>query len=298
MAMHFEQTELLNIAFEMEGTSSGLTVFLLHGWPDAPAGWRQVASTLQVRGFRTIAPYLRGSYPTEFRSEATPRFAGGIAMAQDVIDLANRLGIERFAVVGHDWGARIAYTLAVLFPERVRAIATLALAYQPRGEFHLGSFAQSKQFWYQFFQCTDAGAEAVRRDPVGFARIQWDTWSPQRWFMEEDFKVASRHFNKPDWAEITLNAYRSRYLTGEVVDSRYEDLQVKLKSTELIEVPTIMMQGASDFCDLPSASEGQEKYFLNGYERVLLDGVGHFPHREAPEAVTEAVLRLLSSFGP
>jgi pimeloyl-ACP methyl ester carboxylesterase len=216
-------------------------------------------------------------------------------MAQDIIDLANKLGIERFAVVGHDWGARIAYTLAALFPERVQRIATLALAYQPRGEFHLGSFVQSKQFWYQFFQCTDAGAEAVRHDPVGFARIQWETWSPRGWFNEEDFKIASKYFDKPDWAEITLNAYRSRYLAGEVVDSRYDELQARLKNTALIEVPTLMIQGTSDFCDLASASEGHEKYFLNGYERVLLEGVGHFPHREAPAAVADAVLRLLSA---
>jgi pimeloyl-ACP methyl ester carboxylesterase len=217
-------------------------------------------------------------------------------MAQDVIDLANKLRIDRFAVVGHDWGARIAYTLTALFPERVRSIAALALAYQPRGEFHLGSFLQSKQFWYQFFQCIDGGADAVRHDPIGFARIQWDTWSPQGWFTEEDFEVASMYFGKPDWAEITLNAYRSRYLAHEAIDHRYDDLQAKLKNTAKIEVPALMIQGASDFCDLPSVSEGQEKHFLNSYERILLEGVGHFPHREAPEAVADAVLRLLSSF--
>ncbi|AEU36049.1 alpha/beta fold hydrolase [Granulicella mallensis] len=292
--MYFEQTERLNIAFEREGASSGKTVFLLHGWPDAPVGWKQVAVTLQERGFGTVAPYLRGSYPTEFRSEETPRFAGAVAMAQDVIDLADKLGIERFSVVGHDWGARIAYTLAALFPERVQAIATLALAYQPRGEFHLGSFVQSKQFWYQFFQCTDAGAEAVRRDPVGFARIQWDTWSPAGWFAEEDFKSASRYFDRPDWAEITLNAYRSRYLQGEAVDPRYDELQARLRNIVELTVPTLMIQGGSDFCDLPLASEGQEKYFLNGYERIVLNGVGHFPHREAPAEVGDAILRWLS----
>jgi pimeloyl-ACP methyl ester carboxylesterase len=292
--MHFEQTERLNIAFEREGASSGKTVFLLHGWPDAPAGWKRVGAMLQERGFGTVAPHLRGSYPTEFRSEETPRFAGAVAMAQDVIDLADKLGIERFSVVGHDWGARIAYTLAALFPERVQTIATLALAYQPRGEFHLGSFVQSKQFWYQFFQCTDAGAEAVRRDPVGFARIQWDTWSPAGWFAEEDFKSASRYFDRPDWAEITLNAYRSRYLPSEVVDPRYDELQARLRDIVELTVPTLMLQGGSDFCDLPSASEGQEKYFLNGYERIVLSGVGHFPHREAPAEVGDAILRWLS----
>jgi pimeloyl-ACP methyl ester carboxylesterase len=291
--MHFEKTELLNIAFEMAGPLSGPTVFLLHGWPDAPVGWTHVASRLQGQGFRTIAPYLRGSYPTEFRSQSTLRFAGAVSMAQDVIDLASRLGIERFAVVGHDWGARIAYTLATLYPERIQAIATLALAYQPRGEFRLGSFAQSKQFWYQFFQCTDSGAEEVRRDPIGFARIQWDTWSPSGWFTEEDFAAASRYFDRPDWGGITLNAYRSRYLNGEVIDHRYDDLQMLINRSESISVPTIMIQGASDLCDLPSASEDQEKYFLQHYKRIVLEGVGHFPHREAPDAVGEAVLRLL-----
>jgi pimeloyl-ACP methyl ester carboxylesterase len=132
--MQFQETELLNIAFEMDATPSGPTVFLLHGWPDASVGWKQVASRLRERGFRAVMPCLRGSYPTEFRSKEAPRFAAAVAMAQDVIDLADRLGISRFVVIGHDWGARIAYTLAALFPERVRAIAALALAYQPRAK--------------------------------------------------------------------------------------------------------------------------------------------------------------------
>jgi pimeloyl-ACP methyl ester carboxylesterase len=293
VTLRFEQTDLLNIAFEMEGASTETPVFLLHGWPDAATSWKPVASTLQQNGYKTITPFLRGSYPTEFRSKTTPRFAGAVAMAQDIVDLADRLGIEQFAVVGHDWGARIAYTLAALYPNRIHAVVALALAFQPRGEFHLGSFDQSKQFWYQFFQCTPVGAEAVRRDPVGFARIQWETWSPKGWFKEEDFSLASRYFEHPDWAEITLNAYRSRYVAGECVDHRYDQLQSKLKEIDVIEVPTLMIQGGSDFCDLPSSSEGLEKHFSRGYERIVVDGVGHFPHREAPDAIANATLRFL-----
>ena len=122
---------------------------------------------------------------------------------------------------------------------------------------------------------------------------QWDTWSPSGWFTEEDFAAASRYFDRPDWAEITLNAYRSRYLNGEIIDHRYDELQMLINSSGSISVPTIMIQGASDLCDLPSASEDQEKYFLQHYKRIVLEGVGHFPHREAPDAVGEAVLRLL-----
>jgi pimeloyl-ACP methyl ester carboxylesterase len=289
--MRFEQTELLNIAFEMEGAPADPVVFLLHGWPDAPVAWEPVAGALRKRGFRTVTPYLRGSHPTEFLSPDTPRYAASVAMAQDVIDLADKLGIARFYVLGHDWGARIAYSLAVLFPERVQAIVTLALPYQPRGEFLLGSFEQSRRFWYQFFQCTDAGAAAVRRDPVGFARIQWDTWGPAGWYKEEDFLHASAHFDQPDWAEITLNAYRSRYLPAETVDDRYDELRVRLRSTVEVRAPTTMIQGAEDYCDLPAASEGQEEHFSWGYERIVLAGVGHFPHREAPAAVIDAALK-------
>ncbi|HTV85024.1 MAG TPA: alpha/beta hydrolase [Dyella sp.] len=293
--MRFEQTELLNIAFEMEGAPDAPPVFLLHGWPDAPIGWKPVAQALQQRGFRTIAPYLRGSHPTAFLSHDTPRYAVSVAMAQDVIDLADKLGIARFHVIGHDWGARTAYSLSVLFPERVQAIVTLALPYQPRGEFQLRSFDQARRYWYQFFQCTEAGADVVRRDPVGFARVQWETWSPAGWFTEEDFKLASEHFDKPDWVETTLNAYRSRYLPAEAVDPRYDALRVRLRSTREVLVPTTMIQGGEDYCDLPSSSEGQEAHFFAGYERIVLAGVGHFPHREAPAAVVQAALR---RFGP
>jgi pimeloyl-ACP methyl ester carboxylesterase len=126
----------------------------------------------------------------------------------------------------------------------------------------------SKQFWYQFFQCTDAGADAVRCDPVG-------------WVDEKDFQAVSDSFKSPDWAEITLDAHRSRYLASEVVDHSYYGLQQRLQSTVQIQTPALMIQGASDSCDLPSGSEGQERYFLNGYSRILLSGIGHFPHQEA-----------------
>lgn len=111
--------------------------------------------------------------------------------------------------------------------------------------------------------------------------------------MEEDFMIASRYFDKPDWAEITLNAYRSRYLANEIVDHRYDELQTRLKNIVQINTPTLMIQGGSDCCDLPSASEGQDEYFLKSYQRIVLDGVGHFPHREAPAMVADAALHLL-----
>ena len=96
------RTSVLEIAFEDDGPRDGAPLMLLHGWPDAPRGWNAVAQELQAAGYRTVIPYLRGLPPTRFLSEATPRFAAAVALAQDAIDLADALDIERFAVVGHE----------------------------------------------------------------------------------------------------------------------------------------------------------------------------------------------------
>jgi pimeloyl-ACP methyl ester carboxylesterase len=291
------RTELLSLTYEEGGPAHGQAVLLLHGWPDAPRGWRAVAQHLQDAGWRTIIPYLRGTAPTQFLSDDTPRVAPGVALAQDAIDLLDALQLERVAVVGHDWGARTAYTLAALFPERVTAIVALALAYQPRGAFTLPDFAQARLFWYQWFQCTEAGAAAVRQDPTGFARIQWDTWSPPGWFDETEFMATAAHFSDPDWAAITLNAYRSRWVPGEALDPRYEALQQRLHDIEHVATPTLLIQGGADTCDGPQESEGLDQYFSAGYQRLVLEGVGHFPHREAPQVVADAVLQLFAAVG-
>ena len=268
----------------------GMPVLLLHGWPDAPRGWNEISSRLQVEGWRTIVPYLRGSRPTEFLSKETPPVGSAVALVQDAIDLADALRLDRFAVIGHDWGARIAYSMGALFPQRITAIAGLAVAYQPRGVFNIPAFHESRRFCYQWFMCTDGGAEAVRKDPVGFARIQWETWSPSGWYDDEEFGRTSANFSSPDWTAITLNAYRARWLQGEAADPRYDALQRQLGEIEKLATPTLMIQGVSDYCDAPEESEGLEDFFIGRYRRLLLEGVGHFPHREAPERVTKAIL--------
>lgn len=85
-----------------------------------------------------------------------------MALAQDAIDFAAALALKTFAVAGHDWGARVAYTLAALYPERVTVIVALAFGYEPRGMFTLPPFSQARRSWYQWFMTLDVGADAVR----------------------------------------------------------------------------------------------------------------------------------------
>ena len=288
-------TDLLDIRYETGGSRDGLPVLLLHGWPDDVRGWRGVIPHLNHNGFRWVAPWLRGFGPTLFHSLDTIRDGSAVAFVQDAIDLMEHLGWAKFSIVGHDWGARIAYTLAALFPARVSTISALALSYSPGGRFPTPSFEQSRHWWYQWFMTTDRGAEAVRGDPNGFARQQWNTWSPPGWFDNAEFEATAKSFENRDWLNITLNAYRGRWKT-EPADGRYDPLRERLGSIETISTPTLMIQGNADMCDPPSESEGQERYFNGGYRRVLLDGVGHFPAREAPSEVANEVVSHLKAF--
>ena len=289
------RTDILEIAYLDDGPRDGAPLLMLHGWPESPIGFEQLSSHLHAAGFRTIAPFLRGFGPTRFLSPDTPRVGGAAPLAQDALDLMDRLGIGGFSVVGHDWGARTGYALAALVPARVNRLCALALAFQPRFEFYTPAYEQSRLFWYQFFLCSDKGAQRVTEDPVGFSHFQWETWSPPGWFAEDDFRAAARAWENPDYPAITLNSYRSRWVEGELWDPRYDGVQSRLGRSERIGVPTLMIQGGSDFCDPPSESEDQEQYFSAGYRRLVLAGVGHFPHREAADTVADAVLSWLGA---
>lgn len=284
-------TPILDIAFEIGGPDDGPSVILLHGWPDDVRAFDFIAPALHDAGLRTFAPWLRGFGPTRFLSSQTMRSGQIAAMAQDVIEFADALKLERFAIVGHDWGARIAYLLASVAPDRVRQIAALSVGWQP-GEFVTPPFEQARLFWYQWFMATERGAEIVRRNGKAFARFQWETWGPPGWFNDDAFDATASSFENPDWAEITLHSYRVRW--GEAKpDPRYAELEQRQKAARTISVPTLMIQGGDDRCVLPSSSDGKDKFFTGPYRRCVLDGIGHFPTREAPEKVAELLLEFL-----
>jgi pimeloyl-ACP methyl ester carboxylesterase len=285
-------TPVLAIEYSDEG--SGAPVVLVHGWPDAACGWDAVRTGLLEAGYRVIVPSLRGSGGTGFLDDTTVRDGTGPALAQDIIDLVDGLGLDRFAVVGHDWGARAAFTLAAVAPHRLIALAALALAYQPRGAFVMpASFNQARLFWYQWLMYVDAGAAAITADPIGFAREQWDTWSPGGWYAEEGFHAATKSFRNPDWPAITLNAYRARFLDTEPVDARYDKLRRQVRATSHLTVPTLMLHGAVDSCDPPATSQGLDGF--DDYRRVVIADTGHFPHLEAPAAVLGEVIAHLTA---
>lgn len=277
-------TKNLHIEFKETGAQHGQPVLLLHGWPDDASTWDVVSSNLGDRNLRLIAPYLRGFGGTVFRNSGALRTANGAVLAMDAIALMDGLGIERFSVVGHDWGSNIAEALAIGWPARVERMALLSSL--PRmGGLKTPSFRQAQRYWYHWFMATERGAEAIERDPYGFARIQWENWSPDGWFDEATFGKVSKSFENPDWVAVTLHSYRVRW--GEAdPDPESAWLEDRIRETKLLSLPTVYFQGLEDGVNPPELSEDLYRKFSGPFDRIALQNVGHFPQREDPEAVT------------
>ncbi|MEA3055414.1 MAG: hypothetical protein QOD30_846, partial [Actinomycetota bacterium] len=107
------------------GPDDGEPVLLLHGFPQTSYSWRAQLEALGAAGYRAIAPdqrgYSPGARPTEVEAYAIEH------LVADVVGMADALGLERFDLVGHDWGAAVAWATAITRPDRVRSLAALSV---------------------------------------------------------------------------------------------------------------------------------------------------------------------------
>ncbi len=156
-------------------------------------------------GFRTLTPCVRGFGATRFLREDTPRAGQIAALAQDIVEFADALGIRQFVLVGHDWGGRAGYAAAALWPDRVRALVTLAVPYGNNAPDQPISLAQARAFWYQWYFGLDRGRATLERDRRAFCRWLWQTWSPRWRFNDETFEDTARSFDSPDFVEVVIH---------------------------------------------------------------------------------------------
>lgn len=290
--IQYASTDLLNVAFREDGPVAGPVVLLLHGWPDNATTWDNVVPPLVAAGYRVIIPWLRGFGTTTFLSENTPRTGNSGMLALDAIALMDALKIQTFSVIGHDWGANIAEALAVGWPDRILRMALLSTP--PRlGGMPTPPFEHAQLEWYHWFQATKRGEVAVRADPIGFAHIMWENWSPRGWFTEETFEAVARSWKNPDFVAVTLHSYRSRWDEAEP-DAKSRQLEAAIKATKTLSLPALYVQGEVDGVNPPSTSENVHEKFTGPFARIVMPGVGHFPSREAPDVLAEHLLSFLA----
>lgn len=288
------KTSLLEMAYLERGDQAGAPVILMHGFPDDAHTFDRTSEQLAANGFRTFAPFTRGYGETRFLDEATMRSGEGAAYAQDIIEFADALGLEKFIFVGHDWGAIAGYLLGVLYPNRLRALVTASVEYEsalPSAYDLPITVEQMRHYWYQWLFNTSRGAEkfGVRTDEL--CRELWKSFSPGWDFAEAEFAATADSWKNPDFHSLIIHGYRFRWRNA-AGDARYKKFLPALQGEPLIDVPTIVLHGVADGASLAASSVGQERHFTNYYERIALENVGHFVPREQPEAIVEAVLKL------
>ena len=287
-------TSQLRIAYEEWNPAGSRTVVLLHGWPDSIRSWSGVAPGLALAGWRVLVPALRGFLPTRFLSEDTPRTGQLAALGCDLLEFIDALDLKQPALVGHDWGARAVAIACGLRPGVASHLVMLSVAYGSNDPAQVLSILQARNYWYHWYMATPRGERAVRDDRRNFARTMWDTWSPPEWYLPEEFEATAAAFENSDWADITLHSYRHRW--GHAPgDPRYVQDESRLSPAPVLDVPTLLLHGAADGVNHPDTSLGKEVFFRGPYERRLLAGVGHFPQREAPAEVLDALLHFFDS---
>jgi pimeloyl-ACP methyl ester carboxylesterase len=260
-------------------SGSGPLVVLLHGFPDLPASWDSVRERLNAAGYRTVAPYLRGYHPDTLDD----RGYSSAEQAEDVVRLLDELGADTAVVVGHDWGASGTYAVATLHPERVTKMVALGIPHPRTIKPSLGAAVAGRHFvWFKLpWAAFTARVFGLRM--VGRLYRRWaPSWSgPAR---EESVARA-------------VEAFRDkRVLDGSLAYYRALDPGADLWRTR-ITVPALVVGGTDEFAALQAGYAATARPFDAPCTVLVLDGAGHWPHREREDAFVEALLEFLSADG-
>jgi pimeloyl-ACP methyl ester carboxylesterase len=282
---------VLNVGYAEDGPADGPPVILLHGWPYDIHSFVDVAPLLAKAGHRVIVPHLRGYGTTRFLASEAIRNGEPAALAVDIIALMDALKIDKAVVAGYDWGARSANIMAVLWPERVKAMVSVSgylIGSQEAGKVPLPPKAEL-QWWYQFYFATERGRAGYASNTHAFAKLIWQLASPKWNFDDATFDRSAASLDNPDHVDISIHNYRWRLALAEG-EPKYAGLEKRLAEFPAIAVPTITIEGDANGAPHPDAASYAKKFSGKYSHRVFSGGIGHNPPQEAPQQFAEVVL--------
>ncbi|HXW77365.1 MAG TPA: alpha/beta hydrolase [Candidatus Eremiobacteraceae bacterium] len=279
----------LSIGYAEDGPLGGEVVILLHGWPYDIHSYADAASILAAAGYRVIVPFLRGYGSTRFLASDAFRNAQQAAVAQDVVNLMDALGVKQAILGGFDWGSRTVDIVAALWPERCKAIVAVS------GYLITNVAAQSQPlppaaelaWWYQYYFSTQRGVLGYTKYTNDFNRLIWTIVSPNWRFDDATFDRTAASFANPDHVAIVIHDYRWRLGLAKG-DPKYDALEEKLFAGPTIAVPSITI--ASDFDGAGASGAAYRDKFSGPYEHRIFNGIGHNVPQEAPQAFADAVI--------
>jgi len=267
------------------GPAGGRLVLLLHGFPQTSLLWRHQLAALGRAGFRAVAVdqrgYSPGARPAAVEDYAAPLLAG------DVLAVAGALGADRVDLIGHDWGAAVAWGLAAAVPDRVRSLAAVSVPHpaafatavlddpdQARRSAYIAAFRRPGLVEEALLDGGGAGLRAL------FASTGLPATADAAAAVEEYVAVLS----VPGALTAALNWYRANDLDGAGLIGP-------------VAVPTLYLWGDADVAVGPVAAAGCAAHVTGPYRFEALAGVGHWAPEEAPQVVSACLLEHLAGTG-
>jgi pimeloyl-ACP methyl ester carboxylesterase len=253
------------------GPPDGEPIILLHGFPETSQSWTSVAARLADAGLRVVAfdqrGYSPGARPTDVASYAT-----GL-LAEDVVGVADALGIDTFHLVGHDWGSAVAWLVAGHHPDRVRTLTAVSVP-------HLSAYnaalrddpdQQQKASYISFMRQEDRAEELLLADEARRLTAIYG----------DDVPVALvvryvTHLAEPGALTAALSWYRA--------------MGPELAETPRTQVPTTFVWGEDDQAIGRVPAEACGDFVDADYRFVELDGTGHWIPEQAADSLAEAII--------
>ncbi|MEL6619672.1 MAG: alpha/beta hydrolase [Pseudomonadota bacterium] len=284
------QTAAVNgVDIHYAGAGDGKPLVLLHGHPQTHVVWRKVASAFVDAGYRVIAPDLRG-YGDSGKPPSDDRHLpySKRVMAQDIAALLAHLGHDRFAVVGHDRGGRVAHRMALDHPDGVDRLAVIDIA--PTATMYAQTdrdFATRYFWWFFLIQPFDLPERMIGADPEFFLRrhITGQVQTPGA-VEEKVMAEYLRNYARPE----TIHAICEDYRAAASIDLEHDAAD----SHRRITAPLLALWGARGVV-------GQTYDVLQTWRDKAVDvrghalDCGHCVQEELPEAFADAVLDFLRS---
>ena len=254
----------------------GPLVVMFHGFPDLPFGWSDAREALVGAGYRVVVPYLRGYHPDTI---VPGRRYGTREIGEDAIRLLDAIEAERAVLVGHDWGASVVYRAAALAPDRVRAVCAVAIPHPNLIKPSPGLLWGARHF---VTLRAPTGSWLMRRNDFRYVDTLISRWAPNwtgpaREACAREVKDAFRDDRVLDGA---LSYYRHSSPGG----------------ADRLHQPGLIVGGTTDIISADTFRRSPE-YFTGPCDVVIVDGAGHWPHRETSDLFHEQLLAFMAKVG-
>jgi pimeloyl-ACP methyl ester carboxylesterase len=273
------------LEFGVLEAGDGPLALCFHGFPDSAHSWRHLLPALADAGFHAVAPFTRGYAPTSI--PANGDYSMG-ALIADAVALHEALGgDERAVVIGHDWGAGMAFGAAAFAPERWRRVVGSAVPPWGLNARMFSDYDQLRRFFYFFFFSTPLAEPVVAADEMAFIERLWRDWSPG-YDPSEDVAHVRECLRDPANLTAAIGYYRAVLagLAGEP-DSHPAEAAALM---EIPPQPTLYLHGDDDGCIGLDLVEDVEQHLSPGSKLEVIEGAGHFLHLDRPDEVNRRIV--------